>query len=197
MNARSRPSRTAEAQREVGSRLRERVETMERAPSLDGPADALSAFARRAVPSGFVEAGLRGRWLGHSLHPLLTDFTEGAWIGASFLDLFGPPGSERAARRLLGFGLVTALGTYLSGLAELLGIDDERERRVAAVHTAAATAALVLYAASYAARVRGHRRVASRLGVGAGLVAFADGYVGGHLGHVRAVDVSRADRTHR
>lgn len=82
-------------------------------------------------------------------------------MAASFLDLFGPEGSARPVRRLLGLGLLAAVPTYLTGLLEWA--EEERvERR----------------------RGGGSGRV---LGVAAGLIAFADGYVGGHMSHVRGV----------
>ena len=108
-------------------------------------------------------------------------------MAASFLDLFGPPGSSRAAQRLLGFGLVMAVPTYLAGLADWAETEDEAERRVGVVHLAAASTAVALYTGSYLARVGRRQRSAALLGVAGGLVALVDGYLGGHLGHVRGV----------
>ncbi len=79
---------------------------------------ALGRIADRLLRSPPVVDGLRGTWAGHALHPLLTDFPLGAWLAASFLDLFGGDATSRASRRLVGFGLLAAVPTAAAGLAE-------------------------------------------------------------------------------
>jgi hypothetical protein len=106
-------------------------------------------------------------------------------MAASFLDLFGPRSWAPAARRLLGFGLLVAVPAYLTGLVEWSEEERATQRRVGFVHLSAISTALGLYTASYVSRVRGGR--GRLLGVAAGLVAFADGYVAGHMSHVRLV----------
>ncbi len=101
-------------------------------------------------------------------------------MAGSFLDLFGPRQSAPAARRLVGFGLLCAVPTALTGLGEWV---DTRggARRVGLVHATSSSAAALLYGCSYLARRRNRQLVASALGTTGGLVAIADGYVGGHL----------------
>src|SRR5215208_1044560 len=67
--------------------IAERIEGLE---SLDVLAEPLQGAARAAVPqdSG-VKDILSGTWLGHPLHPPLTDLVIGAWTSAALLDLFG------------------------------------------------------------------------------------------------------------
>ncbi len=81
---------------------------------LDGPAGRLDRVAAKiaAGPSG---AAWRGERLGHALHPLLTDFPLGCWIGAGLLDLVGGRSSRRAAQRLVGLGLLFVPPTALAG----------------------------------------------------------------------------------
>lgn len=123
---------------------------------------------------------LRGEWLGHAFHPLATDFTAGPWMAASFLDLFGPPASAPAARRLVALGLAASVPTWLSGLVDWQ--ETRRgDRRVGLLHAATSTTAAVLYGASYLARRGGRHRRGVLLGLLGGLVAFGDGYVGGEL----------------
>jgi hypothetical protein len=74
--------------------------TIEEAAFLDAAANCFIRVADRLSPSTALRQLLKGTWLDHSFHPLLTDFIEGPWMAASFLDIFGPPGSSRAARRL-------------------------------------------------------------------------------------------------
>ena len=128
-----------------------------------------------------------GTWLGHSLHPLLSDFVEGPWMAASFLDVFGPEGSAPAAERLLGFGLFVAVPCYLAGLADWRQASEPGDRRVGLIHLVAVSLATGLYGLSYAARRTGRHRKGALLGLAGGSVAMVDGYIGGHLSHVRGV----------
>ncbi len=142
-----------------------------------------------------LRRALRGDWLGHALHPLLTDFTNGPWMAASFLDLFGPPGSEAAARRLVGFGLFASAPTFLSGITDWSEIQG-RPRRIGLLHAATSSLATVLYAASYLARRRGAHRAGTVIGLMGGAVAFADGYVGGELSLVARAGTGRRTLGH-
>lgn len=163
------------------------MERLEGAGALDAGVSALRAVASTLVGSGRRRDFLEGRWLGHTFHALLTDFVEGPWMAASFLDLFGPPGSSAAARRLLGLGLTAAPLAHLSGMADWRQGQDPGARRVGVVHGVAVSVATVLYAASYIARRRQRQLAAKVLGTCGGVVALVDGYFGGHLSHVRGV----------
>lgn len=180
---------TAAAQHPAGrgapSAVVDAVRRMEAAPLLDGAARPLAALAGAVVRSPRAADGLRGTWLGHALHPLLTDFPLGAWASASFLDLFGGRAARPAARRLVGFGLLASLPTVATGLAEWQTVGGRGARRVGVVHAAVNTAAAALYASSWLARRRSAHARAVVLGVAGGVVATAGGYFGGHLTLVR------------
>ena len=62
-------------------------------------------------------------WLGHPLHPLLTDLPIGFWTSAFVLDLVGGPGSRDASRQLVAWGVVSAVPTAAAGLADWPGLD--------------------------------------------------------------------------
>ena len=158
---------------------------------LDGPADRLEGVAGALVRSPTVADALRGVWLGHALHPLLTDFPLGAWMSASFLDLFGGRHARRASQRLVGFGLLVAVPTVAAGLAEWRDTAGGA-RRVGVVHAGINATATVLYGSSWLARRRGAHRTAVALGVGGGLVATLGGYFGGHLTLVRKIGTADA-----
>jgi uncharacterized membrane protein len=162
------------------------VRQLEEQPALDRPVAALTAIADRLLASPRTDAALRGAWLGHALHPLLTDFPLGAWTSTSLLDLFGGRRSRPAATGLLAFGVVTALPTAAAGLAEWRGTAGGA-RRIGLVHAAVNTTALLLYTSSLAARLRGRQGRACLLSVSGGIVATAGGYLGGHLSLVRKV----------
>lgn len=153
---------------------------------LDGPARRLQTVADGVVRSPGVASALRGVWLGHALHPLLTDFPLGAWMSASFLDLFGGEVARRPAQRLIGFGLLVSVPTAAAGLAEWRGTGGGA-RRVGVVHAAVNGTATLFYAGSWLARRRQAHGAAVALGVSGGLMATLGGYFGGHLSLARKI----------
>lgn len=173
----------------TGTSLFRLVERLERWPALDLPVRALTAAGDALVRPGTVKDTLSGTWLGHSLHPLLTDFPLGAWMSASLLDLVGGRSTRPASRRLVGFGVLAALPVAASGLSDWLDSDQE-ERRVGVVHAAINSSALAIYTASFLARRRGRHARGVFLGLAGGLTATAGGYLGGHLSLARGVGVN-------
>jgi uncharacterized membrane protein len=162
------------------------VHRLEGSATLDRAGVVLATMADAVVRSDRARDLLTGAWLGHALHPLLTDFPLGLWSSASLLDLIGGRSARPAARRLVGLGVVAALPTAASGLAEWRQADTP-SRRVGTVHAATNSVALTLYTASYVVRRRGRHARAVALGVAGGLVATAGGYLGGHLSLARKV----------
>jgi hypothetical protein len=159
---------------------------LEDAEALDGPVAALRPTIREAFGSGTRGAVLRGDWLGHALHPLLTDVTIGSWTSATLLDVFGGPGSSAAAQRLVGAGLLTFGPTAWSGWAEWSEAGP-RDQRVGLVHAVTNGTAVGFYAASWLARRRGNHGAGAGLALaGAGVVGVA-AYLGGHLAAARKV----------
>jgi uncharacterized membrane protein len=156
----------------------------EHATVLDPVVRALDSALPDSLRAGPVRDRLGGRWLGHALHPMLTDFPLGAWMSASLLDVLPGRKHEGAAERLLGFGLLAALPTIASGASDWLQAE-QRERRVGVVHAATNAAATALYASSLVARRRGQRRAGVALGIAGGVVATVGGYFGGHLSTAR------------
>lgn len=129
---------------------------------------------------------LLGRQTGHALHPALTDLPIGLWTSAGLLDLLGGERSRPAAQLLTGAGVLATLPTALTGLAEWREIGT-KERRVGVAHAALNTAALTLYAASWAQRRSGRHRAGSALSLAATAFVTASGYLGGHLSVGRKV----------
>ncbi len=110
-------------------------------------------------------------------------------MAASFLDVFGPHEARRAAQRLVGFGLLAAVPTALTGLAEWADAGG-KERRVGMVHAVTSTAAFACYGWSYLARRRNKQATAVAFGLVGGVIALVDGYVAGHLSLALGVGVS-------
>lgn len=166
------------------------VGRIEQASALDRVADPLTAAVRNALPAGALKDGLSGTWLGHTLHPLLTDLPIGAWTSSLMLDAVGGPRSRTAADRLIAIGIVAALPTAATGVADW-GDTRPKERRVGLVHAAANTTALALFSGSLLARRRGRRARGIGLSLaGAGALGVG-GYLGGHLVLARGLGVDR------
>ena len=158
-------------------------------------ADGVSEWAQKAVRGAVpqesrLKDALSGTWLGHPVHPPLTDVVIGTWTGALLLDLFGDERSDGAARRLLGLGVVAAVPTALTGLsdwAELRG----GTRRLGAVHALGNSTALVVNTLSWAARGRGRRGTGVALSLLAFGAASASAWLGGHLAFGKGVGVDQ------
>lgn len=159
---------------------------IEDSPALDRAARTVQPAADTLVANPERRDLLHGRWLGHALHPLLTDLPIGFLTSASVLDLVGGRQGQPAARRLLALGLLSAVPTAVTGLAEW-AVTGQREQRVGVVHAAANVVGLGLYTASYSAR-RGDRYARGVALALAGSAATTVGaYLGGHLAAVRKV----------
>src|ERR671935_201963 len=76
--------------------------SLERATVLDGPAKAVAKRVRSTIPRGPLKDAISGTWLGHALHPVLTDVPIGAWTSATVLDLIGGRDARSGADRLGG-----------------------------------------------------------------------------------------------
>ena len=147
-------------------------------------ADGLGRFYKSAAGVLFRPRAIRdflhGTWLGHPLHPLLTDVPIGALTVALVLDLVGAaPGADIAT--LVGVaGLIAAA---LAGFADYAHTDD-RSHRYGAIHATAMTLSLILYLVSLAVRygpIGGTATLATVLAaLGYALLAFG-AYVGGDL----------------
>ncbi len=160
------------------------VHRLERDDRLDRVASALDPAAE-AVGSGRTGAALRGDWLGHALHPLLTDLPLGCWMAGGLLDLVGGRRSRPAAQRLIGLGLATAPATAAAGLAEHRTTTEPRVRRVTAAHAAGNTVVALAYLASWRHRRRGDHVRGVAYGLAGGTLAWVTGYLGGHLSFAR------------
>lgn len=159
---------------------------LERASVLDRPVQALEPKVKEYFGSGTRGSLLRGDWLGHALHPSLTDFVVGTWTSANLLDLFGGKDASGAAQRLVGTGLVMVGPTAWSGWAEWSTLS-HRDKRVGLVHAVTNGVAIGAYTASWIARRRGQHDRGVRLGLAGAAIATFGAYLGGHLTEARQV----------
>ncbi len=162
---------------------------LERAEALDDIGEALTGPVAAATRPDGVKQALSGGWLGHQLHPMLTDVPLGAWLSATALDVLGNAHDGVAARRLVGIGILAALPTAASGASDWVDTYGG-EKRLGVAHALGNSVALVLQCASYRARRRGRRgrgALMSMAGLGA---ALGSAYLGGHLSYALGVGVN-------
>jgi uncharacterized membrane protein len=163
------------------------TERLEHARTLDGSIRLIAPVVRAAIREGHLSALLSGRWLGHALHPLLTDVPMGAWTSSLILDFAGGPSAESSADLLVGVGVAAVAPTALSGWSDWSETLTPEQRRVGLVHAAANLTTASMFSASLLRRRQGRRGIAKLLSVaGAGALSVG-GYLGGHLSHARCV----------
>lgn len=170
--------------------VRNLVHQLEENEGLESLVKPLSALAEKAVTPGLVKDVLSGTWLGHPLHPMLTDLPIGSWTSAFVLDLIPSKKTRPAADTLVGFGVLTALPTALAGLSDWADTYGG-EQRLGAAHAAGNLGATALYFLSWRARRKGKRGrglMLSFLGAGA---ATAGAYLGGHLVYRKGIGADR------
>ncbi|HEX2850823.1 MAG TPA: Rieske 2Fe-2S domain-containing protein [Acidimicrobiales bacterium] len=155
-------------------------ETIEAQESLDGLAGKVADVIAKVVPTGPAKDALSGTWLGHALHPMLTDLPIGFWTSSMVLDLVGGKKGRPAADLLVTLGILSALPTAATGLSDFADTVGA-ERRVGVVHAAANTVAVTCYLLSRRARRKGKRVRGVALGFLGGGAATVGGYLGGHL----------------
>lgn len=139
---------------------------------------------------------LHGTWLGHPLHPVLTDAVVGSWVLASLFDLMSlgrdSRNAEKTADTLTAIGTAAAVPTVLTGLADYSAI-----RRPAAgtglAHALLNGTSFILYLLSLRARRAGQRDQGMALSAGALSVATVSAYLGGHLVFDQRVGVNHSD----
>jgi len=175
------------------------IQFIERQTALDRTSDVLQACVRamfRSAGTGGQDLKdvLNGTWLGHPLHPALTDVPIGSWTMAVGLDAFGVITSrhelDQAADIAVAIGTIGALGAAVAGLTDWSDTDS-RPRRVGLAHAIINIGATSLFASSFAVR-RTNRRGGVMLGfVGYG-VASAGAFLGGHLVFAQRIGVTHA-----
>jgi nitrite reductase/ring-hydroxylating ferredoxin subunit/uncharacterized membrane protein len=177
------------------------VEAIERQGWLDPLGDRLQAAVARIYQAGgqtgrVIRDLLHGTWLGHPLHPVLTDIPLGAWTAALVLDAMDSGrgrGFSRAADTSIGVGLAGAVGAAATGLTDWHHTTGG-DRRAGLVHGLMNTAATVLYAGSLVTRRRGARAAGQGLASAGFLVALGAAYLGGHLVYGKRIGVTHAPK---
>ncbi|RIK40441.1 MAG: iron-sulfur protein [Chloroflexi bacterium] len=139
---------------------------------------------------------LHGTWLGHPLHPVLTDVVVGAWTISALFDYIAVFNRSRQAEliadTLTAVGNYAALPTVLSGLTDFSTIP-HRAAGTALAHALLNNGGFALQVASSRARQNGDRERAVALSTVALVLLTAGAYLGGHLSYAKKVGVKHTE----
>jgi len=136
-----------------------------------------------------LKNALYGTWLGHPLHPAVTDLPIGFWTSSA---LFDAVGMEEAADLTLKIGTVSALAAAATGVAQWHDLQNENEaRRLGTLHAVLNTSATSLYGISWFLRQRDRRGAGIAVAVVGGSIATVGALLGGNLSFRLGIGVSR------
>jgi hypothetical protein len=135
------------------------VARLESVEALDGPGRTVGRRVRALLPRGAPKDLLSGAWLGHAVHPIMTDIPIGAWTSSVLLDWLGGKDSRSASDRLIVAGVLAAGLTVVTGWSDWADVEerDAAVRRAGLVHAGVNATATALMLGSYVARRRGAR----------------------------------------
>ena len=149
----------------------------------------VSTAVEQGGPAGQrVKNFLNGVWLGHALHPALTDVPIGAWFTGAMLDLVG---ASREADAAMTVGVLAAVPTALAGFADWADAGDE-PRRVGFVHAALNTLGLGCMVGSLFARRADQRALGIGLSTTGLALATVSAWLGGDLVYRLGTNVNRS-----
>lgn len=138
---------------------------------------------------------LHGTWLGHPLHPVITDVPIGAWTVAAVFDTYelatGDKTLARGADVAVGIGLIGAAGAAVTGLTDWSDTY-EKPRRVGTLHAIINLTATALYLGSWWQRRNGHRDAGLTTALGGYACTIAGAWLGGHLVYNERIGVNHA-----
>ncbi len=156
-------------------------------------------FKSGGEPGKVVKDLLNGVWLGHSLHPVLTDVPIGAWTMTQMFDLMSiargdDPALDAASDVTLGAGIVASVPVIITGFTDWSDIHGERDERMGLAHGLVNSAGLLLNLISLGLRVagNGNRRLARSLSAGGYLLNGLAAYLGGELVYTQGVAINRS-----
>ena len=167
--------------------------------------DELGSSLKSAIHNAVLKGGkptrkladlLHGTWLGHPLHPVLTDFTIGAWgIGAMFDAVAVATGDKRSRKignTLARVGTVAAVPTAITGLIDYSTVK-KPATSAATLHALMNDVNIGLYLVSLRERKRGNYARGVAWSMAAVGLTFASAWIGGYLVYGHKVGVNHSE----
>ncbi len=169
--------------------VRALVSTVDRPPWVEQGAEALQDAVEQAYDAlGPVRQPTmdfwHGTWIGHPLHPLLTDVTLGMWMATAVFDVLGSTtgdgGLDTCAEATLTAGLTSGLATVTAGVTDWMHLM-HHPRRVGFVHALLNISSLAVYGASLLMRRRGRRSAGRNMAMAGLVIASTAAYLGSEM----------------
>ena len=149
---------------------------------------------------------LKGKWLGHPLHPILVHVPMAMWPGALIFDLLskwqiGGNAMVRLSFYAIAFGLAASLLAVPTGLVDWTGIKKEKPAwKIGLYHLALNVVVTALFAINLGLRLRDFRdasivvtapRTLSILGTA---ILIVSAYLGGRMTYHYGISVARMSK---
>jgi len=176
------------------------IKAVEQQEVLDRWSDQIQPLVHDAFKAGGptgqqVKNMLHGTWLGHPLHPALTDVPIGAWSVAFALDAMETISGRKelgvGADLAITVGLVGATGAAVTGLTDWSDTYG-RARKVGLLHGVLNAGATALYATSLVLRKKKKRSAGLGFAMLGYAISSAAAYLGGHLVFGEQIGVDHA-----
>ena len=153
----------------------------------------LKLFGQPGDPNRVIKNVLNGTWLGHALHPVLTDIPIGAWSCTMVLDLVSSntdsDGIARGADITMALGIVGATMAAVTGVTDWSDLDGT-DRRVGLMHGLLNSGILLTNIGSLVFRLTGRRRAGVALSTIGYLASIISAYLGGELSFAKGIGVN-------
>ena len=149
---------------------------------------------------------LKGKWLGHPLHPILVHVPMAVWPSALLFDLLSRTGTGgnamvRTSFFAIGFGLAVALLAVPTGIVDWWGIKREKPAwKIGLWHMLLNVVLLILFTINFTLRCGNYRTAGSvsdaslMLSIIGTLVLFVSAYLGGRMVYAYGINVARLSK---
>jgi uncharacterized membrane protein len=149
---------------------------------------------------------LKGKWLGHPLHPILVHVPMAMWPGALIFDLLsqckiGGNAIERLSFYAILFGLVVSLLAVPTGLIDWTGIKKEKPAwKVGLYHLALNVVVTLLFAINLTLRLQDFREASTvapaplTLSILGTAILVVSAYLGGRMTYHYGISVARMSK---
>ena len=153
----------------------------------------LKLYGQPGEPNRKIKDMLNGTWLGHALHPVLTDIPLGAWSSTMVLDMAWLTNEDEGVAQgsdiSLALGILGAAGSAVTGLTDWSDLDGT-DRRVGIFHGLLNGSILLTNIASLILRLTGKRRAGVYLSSAGYAVSLFAAYLGGELVFAKGIGVN-------